>query len=151
MSMRKPNPRHPNMRGDFGDIGDIFRKPSNHAVLLAFESGDILGMSPRDGDAHRGCRGCVVSCVVPMRAKAHLVTICHRPFEWPFFRVSGVERRIDGFSFGWRRNAPKRAVLGPYRIAHRIDRCGAHAWGVLRAEAPGSDAKRIRLWNTSSA
>ena len=46
----------------------------------------------------RGCRGCVVSCVrpharevrgVPMRAKAHLVTICHQPFEWPFFRVLG--------------------------------------------------------------
>ena len=50
--MRKPNPRHPNMRGDFGDIGDIFRKPSNHAVLPVFEFGDILGMSPRDGDSH---------------------------------------------------------------------------------------------------
>ena len=52
--MRKPNPRHPNMRGDFGDIGDIFRKPSNHAGLRVFESGDILGMSPRDRDDRRG-------------------------------------------------------------------------------------------------
>ena len=51
--MKKPNPRHPNMRGDFGDIGDIFRKPSNHAVLPVFGFGDILGMSPRDGDFTR--------------------------------------------------------------------------------------------------
>ena len=52
--MRKPNPRHPNMRGDFGDIGDIFRKPSNHAFLPVFEFGDILGMSPGDVDDRRG-------------------------------------------------------------------------------------------------
>ena len=37
-------------------------------------------MSTVDGLSH--------ACV-PMRAKAHLVTICHRPFEWPFFRVLG--------------------------------------------------------------
>ena len=49
-----------------------------------------------------------------MRAKAHRVTFCHRPFEWPFFRVSGVERRSPGFPFGWRRNPPKRGVSGPY-------------------------------------
>ena len=48
--MREPNPRRPKMRGDFGDIGDIFGKPSNHAGLRVFESGDILGMSPGDGD-----------------------------------------------------------------------------------------------------
>lgn len=53
--MRKPNPRDPKRRGDFGDIGDIFRIPSNHAGLRVFESGDILGMSPRDGDDRRGC------------------------------------------------------------------------------------------------
>ena len=52
--MKKPNPRHPKSRGDFGDIGDTFRKPSNHAGLRVFESGDILGMSPRDGDDRRG-------------------------------------------------------------------------------------------------
>ena len=64
---------------------------------------------------------------VPMRAKAHLVTICHRPWEWPFFRVFGGPRRIDGFPFGWRRNTPKWAVFGPYPCAHRIALCGAHA------------------------
>ena len=52
--MRKPNPRNPKRRGDFGDIGDIFRKPSNHAVLRVSGFGDILGMSPRDGDVRRG-------------------------------------------------------------------------------------------------
>ena len=52
--MRKPNPRDPKRRGDIGDIGDIFRRPSNHAVLRVLESGDILGMSPRDGDDRRG-------------------------------------------------------------------------------------------------
>lgn len=74
-----------------------------------------------------GCHVCVSHARVPMRAKAHLVTICHRPWEWPFFRVFGGPRRIDGFPFGWRRNAPKSAVFGPYRMAHRIDRCSAHA------------------------
>ena len=59
--LNKPNPWHPQMRGDFGDIGDIFRKPSNHAGLQVFEFGDILGMSPWDGDVPEG-RGCVVSC-----------------------------------------------------------------------------------------
>ena len=59
--MKKPNPRHPNMRGDFGDIGDIFRKPSNHAVLPVFGFGDILGMSPRDGDFTRK---------IPLRVRA---------------------------------------------------------------------------------
>lgn len=52
--MRKPNPRDPKRRGDIGDIGDIFRRPSNHAGLRVFESGDILGMSPRDGDVPEG-------------------------------------------------------------------------------------------------
>ena len=52
--MRKPNPRRPKMRGDFGDIGDIFRKPSNHAGLRVPGLGDILGMSPGDGDGRRG-------------------------------------------------------------------------------------------------
>ena len=47
--MRKPNPRNPKRRGDFGDIGDNFRKPSNHAGLRVFEFGDILGISPGDG------------------------------------------------------------------------------------------------------
>ena len=59
--------------------------------------------------------------------EAHLVTICHRPWEWPFFRVFEGERRIDGFPFGWSRNPPKSAVFGPYPWAHRIDRCGTHA------------------------
>ena len=49
--VRKPNPRHPKRRGDFGDIGDIFGKPSNRAGLRVLGSGDILGMSPGDGDA----------------------------------------------------------------------------------------------------
>lgn len=71
-----------------------------------------------------------------MRAKAHLVTICHRPWEWPFFRVFGGPRRFDGFPFDWRRKAPKRAVLGPYPWAHRIDRCGAHE-GYLARGNPG--------------
>ena len=52
--MRKPNPRNPKRHGDFGDIGDIFRKPSNHAGLRVFKSGDILGMSPGDGDVPMG-------------------------------------------------------------------------------------------------
>ena len=52
--MRKPNPRNPERRGDFGDIWDIFGKPSNHAGLRVLGFGDILGMSPGDGDAHRG-------------------------------------------------------------------------------------------------
>ena len=118
--MRKPNPRNLKRRGDFGDIGDIFRKPSNHAGLRVFEFGDILGMSPGDGDA-------LSHACVSMRAKAHLVTICHRPFGWPFFRVLEGERRLNVFSFGWRRNGPKRAVSGPYPWVHRIDRCGTHA------------------------
>ena len=54
LCLRKPNPRGPKVLGDFGDIGDIFRKPSNHAGLRVFEFGDILGMSPREGDVHRG-------------------------------------------------------------------------------------------------
>ena len=54
LCMRKPNPRDPKGRGDFGDIGDIFRKPSNNAGLRVFEFGDISGMSPRDGDDRRG-------------------------------------------------------------------------------------------------
>lgn len=52
--MRKPNPRDPKRHGDFGDIGDIFRRPSIHAGLQVFESGDILGMSHVDGDAPEG-------------------------------------------------------------------------------------------------
>ena len=52
--MRKPNPGNPKRRGDFGDIGDIFRKPSNHAGLRVFESGDILGISPGDGVVPEG-------------------------------------------------------------------------------------------------
>ena len=52
--MRQPNPRNPERRGDFGDIGDIFGKPSDHAGLRVFESGDIVGMSPRDGDVPKG-------------------------------------------------------------------------------------------------
>ena len=43
------------------------------------------------------------------------------------FRVLGGQIRFDGFPFGWSRNPPKRAVLEPYRMAHRIDRRGAHA------------------------
>lgn len=53
--------------------------------------------------------------------KAHLVTICHRLREWPFFRVLEGERRLDGFPFGWRRDAPKRAFFGPSHRGHRID------------------------------
>ena len=55
--MRQPNPRNPERRGDFGDIGDIFGKPSDHAGLRVLGSGDILGMSPGDGDVPEG-RGC---------------------------------------------------------------------------------------------
>ena len=55
--MKKPNPRNPERRGDFGDIGDIFGKPSDHAGLRVLGSGDILGMSPGDGDVPEG-RGC---------------------------------------------------------------------------------------------
>ena len=118
--MKKPNPRHPKSRGDFGDIGDIFGKPSNHAGLRVFESGDILGMSPGDGDV-----GDALShACLPMRAKAHLVTICHRPREWPFLGL----------------------------IRGRIESTGAaHTQGYLAREIPGSDVKRILLMATSPA
>ena len=179
-----PRPQDPKRRGDFGDIGDIFRRPSNHAGLRVFESGDILGMSPRGGDAfpvrskrlparldvrprnprniheihkistsHKprkpaqmlaflkistkstistGCHGCVSHACVSMRAKVrsimrHLVTICHRLREWPFFRVFGGQRRFDGFPGVPHRNAPKRAFFWRARRCHRIDRRGAHA------------------------
>lgn len=76
-----------------------------------------------------GRRGCVVFTRAKVRAgKAHLVTICHRLREWPFFRVFGGRRRFDGFPFGLHRNAPKRAFFGRSRRCHRIDRCSAHAW-----------------------
>ena len=82
-----------------------------------------------------GFRGWLFSCAQMCDRKAHLVTICHRLREWPFFRVLEGERRIDGFPFGWRRNAPNRAVFGPYRMAHR-DACEARTrTGILRVES----------------
>ena len=69
--MRKPNPRNPQMRGDFGDIGDIFRKPSNHAVLPVFEFGDILGMSPMDGDGRRGMMPLSLPACLTRRRSSH--------------------------------------------------------------------------------
>ena len=137
--MRKPNPQYPKRRGDIGDFGDIFRKPSNHAGSRVFEFGDILGMSPRDGDGRRGCVAFLRAfpCAQRCGRKAHLVTICHRLREWPFFRVFGAQRRIDGFPFGWRRNPPKRAVFWPYRMAHRIDRRSTHTQGYLARGNPG--------------
>ena len=42
------------MREDFEDIEDIFRKPSNHAVLRPLGFEDILGMSPGNEDDRRG-------------------------------------------------------------------------------------------------
>ena len=47
------NSRNPKMREDFEDIEDIFRKPSNHAVLRAIGFEDILRMSPGDEDILR--------------------------------------------------------------------------------------------------
>ena len=142
--MKKPNPRHPKSRGDFGDFGDIFRKPSNHAGLRVFESGDILGMSP-------GCRGCVVSCV-PSHARKGAsgddlsptagVAVFSR-FRWP-----KTHRRVSV------RLASKPPKKGPFLglIRGRIESTGAaHTQGYLAREIPGSDVKRILLMATSPA
>ena len=109
-----------------------FKKSSNFKGLR--EISPISPISP-------GCRGCVVSCARSharkgASRKARLVTICHRLREWPFFLVLEGERRFDGFPFGWRRDAPKRAFFGRSRRCHRIDRCSAHA-GYLARGNPG--------------
>ena len=45
------------MREDFEDIEDIFRKPSNHAGLLALGFEDILRMSQEGKDILRMSQG----------------------------------------------------------------------------------------------
>ena len=57
IGMGKPTPRNPKMREDFEDIEDIFRKPSNHAGLLALGFEDILRMSQEDEDTLRMSQG----------------------------------------------------------------------------------------------
>ena len=90
-------------------------------------------------------------CAQRCERKAHLVTICHRPWEWPFFRVFEGKRRIDGFPFGWSRNPPKKGRFGALsdgasnRPARRTRKV------ILRVEIPGSDVKRIRPGITSPA
>ena len=123
--MRKPNPWHPKSRGDFGDIGDIFRKPSNHAGLLAFELGDILGMSPRDGDAcphaRKGASGDDLSPTVWMAVFSR-------------FGGSNTLRRVSV------RLAPKPPQKGPFwgLIGRRIESTGAaHTQGYLARGNPG--------------
>ena len=48
--MKKPNPRNPERRGDFGDIGDIFRKSLKLLDFLNAHRGDISGDFFGDGD-----------------------------------------------------------------------------------------------------
>ena len=123
--MRKPNPGNPKRRGDFGDIGDIFGKPSDHAGLRVLGSGDILGMSPGDGDAlshaRKGASGDNLSPTVG-------VAVFSR-FRWP-----KTHRRVSV------RLASKPPQKGPFSglIRGPIESTGAaHTQGYLARGNPG--------------
>ena len=67
MSEYKRLAKYPCGGGDIGDIGDIFRKSLKLLDFLQAPSGDIPGDIFGDGDLSPF-----------LRAKAHLVTICHQ-------------------------------------------------------------------------
>ena len=69
-----------------------------------------------------------------MHAKAHLVTICHRPWEWPFFRVLGGPKTPQRVSVRLESKSPKKGRFGALSVGASNRPVRRTRKGILRVE-----------------